>query len=47
MSKLELLLGGDSFQVQGLAGRLTWAGLAQGSRAERIEVQLAVSEEIF
>jgi hypothetical protein len=47
ISDLQFLLGGEIFRVRGLAARLACNSLAQGPRAERLEVHSAVSAEVF
>jgi hypothetical protein len=47
MSDVRFFLGGKGFRVQSLAARLACDRLAQGPRAERLEVHSAVSEEVF
>jgi hypothetical protein len=47
ISDLQFLLGGEVFRVRGLAASLACDRLAQGPRAERLEVHSAISAEIF
>jgi hypothetical protein len=47
MSDLQFLLGGEVFRVRGLVARLACDRLAEGRRAERLEVNSAASAEVF